>query len=339
MTETLKTLCQLNAPSGNEKSVRDYIISRIIDKHQYTVDPLGNLIVEKRGKRTPKNKVMIAAHMDEVGFIISYIEESGYLRFHPVGGIDVKVVVGRTVKIGKNGVVGVIGTKPIHMLKADEKDKMPKMDELYIDIGAENAEQAEKVVSLGDYATFSSDFVRFGAGLIKAKAIDDRLGCAVMLDMLDADLEYDCTFAFNVQEEVGCRGAAASCYSVNPDCAIVLEATTAADISGVDKAKEVCNLGAGPAVSFMDRSTVYDTELYRLALETAKEKGIACQSKRMVAGGNEAGVIHKTRGGVRTLAISIPCRYIHSPCCVIDEKDIGETRRLAEAMLNRLAEL
>lgn len=337
MIQRIEALSTLFAPSGMEDAVRDYIIQQIKGHCTYHVDALGNLIVFKKGKSEPKNRLIIAAHMDEVGFIVTYIEQTGLLRFSCVGGIDPRVIVGKRLRVGAQGLCGVIGTKPVHLVKGDERDKMPDLDTLYIDIGAADRAEALRHVALGDYAVFDSAFVRFGEDLIKGKALDDRAGCAVMIEMIRSELEYDTYFAFNVQEEVGCRGAVASAYSINPDCAIVLEATTAADIAGVAEEKQVCRVGEGPVVSFMDKGTVYDRDLYRLAFEVAKEQGVPCQPKRLVAGGNEAGVIHKSRAGVRTLALSMPCRYLHSPACVLKVSDIDATLRLATAAAQRMS--
>lgn len=331
MLRLIEELSGLFGPSGMEDRVREYIIGQIQAHCDYRVDALGNLIAFKQGEKRPKSRVLLAAHMDEVGFIVTYIEESGLLRFARLGGIDPRVMVGKRLKVGAQGVCGVIGTKPVHLTKGDERDKMPDPDSLYIDIGAVDQQEAMLAVQPGDCAVFDSEFVRFGDGMIKGKALDDRAGCAVMIKMLQSPLEYDTYFAFNVQEEVGCRGAGASAFAVKPDCAIVLETTTAADIAGVSAEKEVCRQGGGPVVSFMDRGTVYDRELYRMAFELAARENIPCQPKRLVAGGNEASVIHRSRAGVRTLAVSMPCRYLHSPACVLRVSDIDATLRLAHA--------
>ncbi|SDN11614.1 M42 family metallopeptidase [Acetanaerobacterium elongatum] len=339
MLETIKLLCEINAPSGAEEPIRKAIIKQISGFAEYSTDALGNLIVFKKGKQEAKNKVMLAAHMDEVGFIVRYVEDSGLLRFACVGGIDTRVIVGKRLLVGEKAVTGVIGTKPIHLTKGDERETMPDIDSLYIDIGAKDKEDALKYISPGDYAVFESGFVNFGNNLIKAKALDDRAGCAVLIEMIRSELTYDTWFTFNVQEEVGCRGAMVSAFTVAPDYAIVLEATTAADIAGVEAGKQVCELGKGPVVSFMDRGTVYDRELYHMAFELAEKAGIHCQPKQMVAGSNEASAIHKVRGGIKTLAISMPCRYIHSPSCVLKTEDISDTFILAKAAAEHLAQL
>lgn len=337
MLDYLRELCLLDGISGREKNVREYIsdkVGALIDTaaDSITTDPMGNLIVFKKGRKTPKNKVMLTAHTDEVGFIVTYICDNGFLRFTNVGGVDSKVVCGRAVSVGDKAVSGIIGQKVMHLCEGDEGAVCKDISSLYIDIGADSKKQAESLVSIGDSVHFKSDYVEFGSNKVKAKAIDDRFGCAVMLKMLEQELEYDTYFAFLVQEEVGCRGAGAAVFAVRPDYAIVLEATTASDIAFVDDENQVCRQGEGAVVSFMDRSTVYDMELFKGAFTLAKEKNIKIQPKTTVAGGNDAGTIHKSCEGVRTIAISLPCRYIHSATCVADKADMDACFDLARAL-------
>lgn len=332
MTDTLKELCSLYGVSGREDSVREYIVSQLSPDCEYSVDNPGNLLVFKKGRKRPKNTVMLAAHMDEVGFIVTYVTDDGLLKFDNVGGIDVSVMTGRSVRVGERLIPGVIGVKPVHLLKEEEKKEFPERDSLYIDIGAKSRAEAEEFVLPGDCAYFDSDFVTFGDGLIKARALDDRAGCALMLRMLADELEYDTWFAFTTQEETGTGGAQAAAYTIDPAYAIVLETTTAADIAGVEGEKRVCELGGGPVISFMDKRTVYSRELYGAAFEHAKANGIKAQAKTQVAGGNDAGVIFKSRGGVSVLTVSLPCRYLHSPSCVIKESDMQETYRLVKLL-------
>ena len=277
--------------------------------------------------------------MDEVGFIVTYIRPDGTLSFDTVGGIDPSVIIGRQVRVGKERISGVIGSTAVHNLSKEQRDTAPSVDSLYIDIGAENKEEAQKYVSQGDCVYYDSEFIDLGEKRIKAKAIDDRAGCAMMIEMIHEDLEYDTGFVFNVQEEIGLRGSTASAFAVDPDFAIVLESTTAADIDGASGAKRVCEVGKGPVVSFMDRSTMYDKELYRLAFDTAKELGIPCQTKTMIAGGNDAGAIHKSGSGVRTIAVSLPCRYLHSPSSVIELADLENSYTLVKKLAKRIVEL
>ncbi len=333
MLETLKTLCELNGTSGREEDVGAYILERIEGKCEIKVDALGNIIAFKEGKKRAKNKVMISAHMDEVGFIITYITDDGYLRFDCVGGIDEKVIVGRAVTVGEQNVPGVIGIKAIHLTDKADEGKVPEISAMYIDIGATDKKEAEKYVSIGDSAYFISDFELFGENKVKSKALDDRFGCSVMIDMIENGVDYDTWFAFLVQEEVGLRGASAAAYTIEPDYAIVLEATTAADVAGVKKEECVCALSKGAVVSFMDRSTVYNRELFKRAFELAKENNIPCQTKTAVAGGNDAGAIHKSGKGVYTLTVSLPCRYIHSATSVADIRDMDACKKMAKVLL------
>lgn len=336
MSDYLKDLCLLNAVSGNEESVRNFIIDKIKDFCEYSVDNLGNVIALRKGRKTPDKKLMVAAHTDEVGLIITSIRSDGTLTFDAVGGIDSAVIIGKKVKIGKAELNGVVGSKAVHKLSAKQRDEAPEISDLYIDFGAADKQEAEKNVNVGDYAYFDSDYIEFGNRRIKAKAIDDRAGCAIMLSLIEEEPEYDTWFVFNVQEEIGLRGSTVSAYTVQPDIAIVLEATTAADIDGASGAERVCEVGKGPVVSFMDRSTMYDKELYKTAFSLADELGINCQTKSMIAGGNDSGAIHISGKGVRTIAVSLPCRYLHSPSCVISAQDYDDTYTLVKAMIKKV---
>ncbi len=331
MTDLLKKLCLIDGVSGEENAVRDFIISEIKDFCEFKVDNLGNLICFKKGEKTPNKKIMLDAHMDEIGFIITSITDDGFLKFATVGGIDTAALLSRRVRISGN-IYGVIGCKPIHLLEADSRKKLPKISELYIDIGAASKQAALEKVSLGDCGVIYSDFEILGDS-IKAKALDDRIGCAVLIKLLKEYTKYDFYAVFSTQEEVGLRGAKVSSYSVNPDFCLVLESTTAADISGATPDTQVCVQGDGPAISFMDKATIYDKALYNAALHS----GIKCQSKTAVAGGNNAGSIHLSGNGIRTLAISAPCRYIHTANSIVNINDIKNICKLAEYMINTIA--
>lgn len=332
----LKDLCLLNGTSGDETSVRDYIINEINDYCTYEVDNLGSVIAYKKGNKKPNKTVSVNAHMDEVGFIITGITSDGYLRFAPVGGIDTKVCLDRAVTVGENRINGVIADKAYHLLEDSEKDKAPSFDKLLIDIGANSETEAQSVVSLGDFAYFESDYTELGNGYIKAKALDDRIGCMLMIELIKSELEYDTVFCFNVQEEVGLRGSKCTSFAVGADISIILEATTAGDLDGVEGADRVCVLGNGGVVSFMDNRTIYDRELYKLAMNTAKENNIPVQTKTAVAGGNDAGSIQTSGKGAKVMALSLPCRYIHSPSSVVKQSDIDNTRKLLKEILKKI---
>ena len=335
MITLIHELSDILAVSGREQPVRDFLISRLPKDVTYRTDAMGNLFVSKKGtKGAGKNKVMVCAHMDEVGLIITYITDEGYLKFAGVGGIDPAVLIGRTVVL-ESGVPGVIGLKHIHICSKEEQQKIPEMKDLCIDIGAHSKEEAARYATLGSYACFQSNFVEFGSNnnRIKAKALDDRVGCAFMLKLIQSELDYDTEFVFTVQEEVGARGAGPAAFQVEPDVALILESTTAGDICDVTGNKRACVLGEGPVVSYMDRGTVYDMDLYKTAFAVAEEKGIPCQTKTLVAGGNDSSSVQSAGAGSRVLAISVPTRYLHSPVCIMDKTDITSTMQLVEALL------
>lgn len=332
MFDNLKSLCELNATSGDEAIVREFIEEQIRGYCDIKTDKCGNLICFKKGKKTPKKRIMLDAHMDEIGLIIKSVTSEGFLKFTNVGGIDTSVMIARKVII-ENKIYGVIGCKPYHLSSSDERRQLPKSESLYIDIGASSRKEAEKFVSVGDRAVICSEYVKADDKII-SKALDDRIGCAILIDIIKNFDEYDFYAVFSVLEEVGGGGSKVATFSINPDSAIVLESTTAADIADVPTDKQVCVLGEGVAVSFMDRMTVYDRDYYNYALNS----GIKCQPKSAVAGGNNSGVIHLSRDGVKTIALSVPCRYIHSANSVADVNDILNARQLAEYMLIGIAE-
>lgn len=336
LLKRIEQYSSLHGISGDEHAVREAIIEEIAPFCSYEVDAIGNLICHREGTIRPIKKLMISAHMDEVGFVVTYITEDGFLKFSPVGGIDPRVVLGRRVRLSRSGKVGVIGTKAMHQQSAKERGTVVEMDAMFIDIGALSKAEAAEFVRPGDSAVFVTACEEFGDGFLKGKALDDRIGCAILVDMIKVGVKYDTTFVFAVQEEVGLRGAKAAAYTVNPDYAIVVETTTAADFSGVSGEKRVCELGKGTVVGFMDRSTIYDKTLYDYSFELAERKGIAIQTKTMVAGGNDAGAIQTSRGGVRTIAVSVPCRYLHSGVCVVKKDDITATRELVEVLSGNL---
>lgn len=339
MLDTLKTLCYLSGASGYEDEVRDYILERVMPYADSIItDSMGNLIVTKKGRVSSGKKILICAHMDEVGLIITGIDDDGYLRFDFIGGVDRRVVIGKKVYIGKDSVRGVIGIKAYHHVSHEEEKNVPKRDELYIDIGAKSADEAKELISLGDAGVFDDSVLEFGEGYLKAKAIDDRVGCAAMIKLLEGELPCDCTFAFTVQEEVGTRGAKIVAARVNPDIAIVLEGTTAADLPEVPEGKRICRLGEGLVIPFMDRGAIYSRSLFKLITEIADKNAIKWQTKTMIAGGTDASVIQRSGIGVDTIAISAPIRNIHSPASVAKISDFEAMPRLATLLLEEISE-
>ena len=339
MMQTLFELCAISGTAGDEGRVREYIRAKAQPfADSIRSDALGNLIVFKKGKKSTGNKLLLAAHMDEVGFIVTHVTEEGYLKFDFVGGVDRRVALGKTVVVGEKNIPGVIGLKAIHLVSADERKKAPKTESMYIDIGAKDKEAALKLVRPGTYGCFVGEPELFGNGFLKAKAIDDRLGCAIMLELLKEELPMDVTFAFTTQEEVGTRGAFGAAFSVSPEIALVLETTTAADLPGIEDHRKVCAPGKGPVISFMDGSTIYDRHLFETLRRLAEKNGIPWQTKEYIAGGNDSRTIQRTKAGVRVAAMSAAVRYLHAPASVGCVADFEQMLKLTRLFLTEMAE-
>ncbi|NLX71654.1 MAG: M42 family metallopeptidase [Clostridiales bacterium] len=333
MAELLKQLTEIGGVSGDEGRVRRLIekeISPFVDD-VYT-DRIGNLIAYKKGKNSSK-KIMLCAHMDEVGLIISAIQEDGTLKFRTVGGIDPRILVSKRVLIGENVCPGVLGIKAIHLQEAEERQNAVRVKQMYIDIGALSREEAGQAVRLGDYAVFDSKYVEFGDNKVKAKALDDRAGCAILIELMKQEYDNDIYACFSVQEEVGLRGAEVLGYSINPDIAIIVEGTTCSDVPDVEQHLYSTEMGKGPAITIMDATSYASKELVDAFVKTAQKEGIPFQFKKGATGGNDAGRIHLAREGIKTATVSVPCRYIHSPSSVMDLNDYNNTIRLLSTFL------
>lgn len=326
MKELLKKLSLAFGPSGCEDAVRELIYKEIenyIDPKEATIDSLGNLIVHVGGKGP---KMMICAHMDEVGFMVTGITENGGLKFGTVGGIDPLCLGGRRV-FSESGVRGAIGAKPIHLLTKEEREAGPKIKNMTIDIGADTKKEAEVLSFVGDYFTFDSDYCEYGDGFIKCKALDDRLGCAIMCQLIkdikngEISLAYDTFFAFTTREEIGYSGAFTATARINPDYAIVIESKAVADIYGVEDSKKVNILGDGVIISYADRGTIYDRAFISHIKKVADENEIKNQVNMYISGGNDSANIQKTACGTRVSTLSCASRYIHSQSDVIHEND------------------
>lgn len=339
MLDTLETLCCLDGVSGAEDEVRDYILERCMPfADEIKTDPMGNLLIFKKGACIPERRIMLCAHMDEVGLIVTKICDDGTLKFDQAGSIDRRVILAKRVFVGPQRNPGVVGMRPLHLVKTADKNKIPAMDELYIDIGAVDKGEAEELVRPGDLAAFDDTVTRFGNGFLKAKAIDDRVGCAVMIKLLESELPCDCWFAFMVQEEVGSRGAAVAAHIVEPEVALILEGTTAGDLPGVTGANRVCAPGEGIVIPFMDASTIYDRSLYHLLTGLAGENNIRWQTKTRVAGGTDASAVQRSGAGVMTAALSVAVRNLHSPACVAKISDCEDQLKMAKLFLEAMAQ-
>ena len=328
----VKELTSLNAPSGFEETVRDFIKERVIADEVFT-DSMGNLICHKKGNG---KKVMVTAHMDEVGLIITEITDKGFLKFSTLGGIETTVLCSKKVLIGNESFPGIICAKAIHLQSSSEVSTPLKLKDLCIDIGARDKESAEKIVKLGDFAVFDGEYTPFGENLVKSKALDDRVGCAVLLELMKEDFDSDIYFVFSVQEEVGLRGATVAAFNIKPDIALVIEGTTCSDVYGSKPHNQVTNLGAGAVMTAMDRAAISDQEYFDFIKNTADENGIKLQIKRTTMGGTDAGAIQRSCSGVKTAVLAVPCRYIHSPVSVMCNEDADSVYKLAKAVLKNI---
>lgn len=331
--ENLKKLTALDGVSGEEKPVRDYIISKIKNYvDDYYVDNIGNLITYKRGKGNGP-KVMLDAHMDEVGLMVSHINSDGLLKFQTVGGIEGRILVGKRVRIGENAIPGVIGLKPVHLQSPKERNGSVDIKQLTIDIGAKDKEQAAGKVEVGDYVSFAYDPVEFGDNKFMAKALDDRVGCAVLIELLKHNYECDIYGCFTVQEEVGLKGAKTASFQVNPDFALILEGTTCYDLPDTKEYNMSTVCGDGPVLTLMDRSVITDRDFVNHIIDVARIYGIPYQFKRTISGGTNAGRIQANAKGVKVGVIAVPCRYIHTPVSVMDITDFDNMLKLAKKVL------
>jgi tetrahedral aminopeptidase len=338
----LERLSNASAVSGDEGEVRKIVLAEITPHvDEVKVDALGNVLAVKRsrsGAAAPL-KVMLDAHMDEVGFMIVHDEGEGIYRFDTVGGLDERQLVGKAVWVGKDHVPGVIGAKPVHLTRPEERKSPITLDTLRIDVGP-----GKNKVQVGDRAVFATRFRRQGPSLF-GKALDDRLGVAVLIELLRAEYNpaaapgFDLLAAFSVQEEIGLRGARVAAYALQPDLAIAIDSTPANDIPTWDGAENTLyntRLGAGPALYVADSATLSDPRLVRYLAQIAEALGIPYQFRQPGGGGTDAGAIHQQRAGIPSISVSIPGRYPHTASGMARLEDWQHTFALLHAALERL---
>ncbi|MDP2873385.1 MAG: M42 family metallopeptidase [Bacillota bacterium] len=332
----LRSISELRGVSGQEHEVRTYL-RRELEGHvsELQSDTLGNLFARKpAAARGPT--VMFAAHMDEVGFLVTAVDKDGMVHFRTVGGIDAGVMPSKVVQIGPKAVPGVIGTKAVHLQSADDRTKPFDPKKLVIDIGAGSKEEALKLVQPGDQVTFATSFGAFGNGLHKGRALDDRIGCAVLVEVLKGSYQVPVVGVFTVQEEVGTRGAAVASYAVRPDIGVCLEGTVCADIPGTEEDAETTRIGSGPAISIMDAGTIHHPGLVHHLVAVARRHEIPYQYRRATRGGNDAARMSLAGSGAKACAVSVPCRYIHGPVAVASQSDFENAVKLLRAFLESI---
>jgi putative aminopeptidase FrvX len=332
LLERLSNACAI---SGDEGEVRKIVLSEVKPyASDVKVDALGNVLVTKHGTGEPRLRVMLAAHMDEVGLMLTHDDGDGIYRFEVVGSIQAADMAGKAIWIGKEHIPGVIGLKPLHLGHGDDRKKPVDLEDLHIDVGP--ATGKEKV---GDRATFATSFVQLGPSL-RGKALDDRIGVATLIELLKTALpNIDLLAAFTVQEEIGSRGARVAAYAFNPDLAIILDSTPAYDLPAWDTEENIrynSRLGAGPAIYVADAGTLSDPRLVRYLIRIAEENNIPYQLRQPGGGGTDASMVHRQREGIPSVSVSVPGRYAHSPASIVRRADWQHTLSLVSIALQRL---
>ncbi|UZD22579.1 M42 family metallopeptidase [Algoriphagus halophytocola] len=336
----LKQICEIAGAPGFEKRVRDLVIELVTPlADEVKTDNIGNVIAIKKGKRNPDGKrVMVAAHMDEIGFIVTHIDDNGFLRFHTLGGFDPKTLTAQRVIVhGKKDLVGVMGSKPIHVMSTEERAKLPKTRDFFIDLGMPK-EEVEKYISVGDPVTRDRELIEMG-DCVNCKSIDNRVAVFILLEALRElkDPAYDVYATFTVQEEVGLRGANVAAHGINPDFGIALDTTIAFDVPGAQAHEKVTELGKGTAIKIMDAMTICDYRMVEFMKQTADKATIAWQPEILVAGGTDtAGVQRMGKQGAIAGAISIPTRHLHQVIEMAHKKDIADSIALLKACLEQV---
>ncbi len=341
MRELLKKLSNASGISGFEDEVRDLMISELEDDvDEINVDPLGNMIAVKKGNPSSK-KIMLAAHMDEIGLMVRYIDKKGFIKFSKIGGINDQMLLNQSVYIqSANGnITGVIGSKPPHKMKESERKQILKYENMFIDIGATSREEAEEMVEVGDPIIIRQEFEELRNGLVKGKALDNRVGCAILIEVLkNVDSNATVYGVGTVQEEVGLKGAKTSAFSINPDMALALDVTISGDHPGIKEEDAPSRAGKGPAIILTDasgRGLITHPQIKKLLISAAEEEEIPYQLEVSDGGTTDATAIHLTRQGIPTGVISPASRYIHTPVSVVCVDDVENAVKLILAVLKK----
>jgi endoglucanase len=341
LSENLEKLSNACGVTGREEEVRNLMIKLMkpyVD--EIVVDKLENVIAIKKGKKSSP-KVMLAAHMDEVGLMVKTVTKEGFLQFTKMGGIDDRILLAQKVIIHtqKGSLQGIIGSKPPHIQKEEERKKIVAFDELFIDIGAESREDANAIgVKIGDPISFDAKYAKIGKDVVIGKAFDDRVGCAIMVETLKQMGKTDCTICAvgTVQEEVGLRGAATAAFGVDPDIAIALDVTIAGDVPGVREFDTCVKMGKGPTLTVADAGLITHPKVLRLLLDAAEENKIPYQLETGLMGSTDAARISLTRQGVPSGTVSVATRYIHSPFGMLSLKDAENSAKLTAAAIQKI---
>jgi endoglucanase len=336
----LRELSEALGISGDEGKVRA-IVRQAIQDHtdEFRIDAMGNVLATKRGTGASGLRVMVSAHMDEIGLMVVGHTSEGLLHVGSVGGVDARLLPGTVLQVGPQALPGIIGLRPVHLLSGlGDRTKAPKLDEILVDIGAKKKDEAEKLAPRGTLVGFKTAYRELGS-VATGKAFDDRVGCAVLVSLLQSEpFAFDLHAAFTVQEEVGLRGATVAAHALQPDCAFALEGTVADDLPKEKEGSPTTEVGHGPAITVADRSFIADKRLVRHLIETAEALSIPYQIKQPGVGGTDSGAVFRSRGGVPAVTVSVPCRYIHSPASLMNLDDFHNSVQLMREALMRLSE-
>lgn len=337
MNDLLKKLTESVGVSGYEREIRLLIRDLIIDHvDEWRVDVMGNLLAMKKGTGAVEMRVLLDAHMDEVGLVVTGIDRNGTFRFDAAGGFDDRSLLGKVVQIGPKKMMGVIGARPVHLLNRGQRNSVVKMDAMRIDIGAKSKDEAARKVKIGDPVAFVTEYEELGEVAI-GKAFDNRAGCAAVIELLRREpFPFDLHVAFTVQEEVGLRGARVAAYAVKPDVALVLECTPAYDLPNERDVSPNVSLGRGPSIYVMDAGTIQDPRLVSHITRTATNKEIPFQIRSPGGGGTNTAAIQRSGSGVASATIATPARYAHTPVMMMNLADYANVVELTEATLRAM---
>ncbi len=351
--ESIKTLqeklSELIGISGYEDDVSKFILNLIKEEQladKAWIDQLGNVLAVVNGKQN-EDRILLDAHIDEIGFMISHVDKEGFLRFAPIGGWDVRILLGQPVVIrSETGKLynGIIGSKPPHLTTVAERKKLVAIKDMYIDIGMFSKEEVERQgIKMGTTGTLSCPFLDFPNDMVRGKAFDDRTGCNVLIQIMrilkEKPVNDTILFNFAVQEEIGCRGAITGAFTLKPTIAIAIENTTAADVPGIKDHEIPAYIGKGPAITIADNSIICSSKVNERLIKNAELAKVPYQMKRPLYGGTDAGKIHISRDGVPSSVVSVPCRYIHSPTSLLKLDDILHTVELIDAFIRNSANI
>ncbi len=335
----LKEICEVEGAPGFEQPIREVILREVtplVDKVE--VDNMGNVIAIKKGRSSDK-KIMLTAHMDEIGFIVKHIDDNGFIKFHTLGGFDPKTLTAQRVKVhGSKDLIGVMGSKPVHLMTPEERNKKPRIEDYFIDMGM-NKEEVEKYITIGDPITRERELIEMG-DCVNCKSIDNRVSVFIQIEMLRELTEvpaYDTFAVFTVQEEIGIRGASTASLAIQPDFGFCIDTTIAFDVPGSSAAEQVTALGGGVGIKIMDSSVICDYRMVAYMKEQAKSNDIKWQPEILTAGGTDsAGMQRMTAGGSIVGAVSIPTRHIHQVIEMAHKEDIRATIELLKVCINHV---